>query len=156
MRSEKLNSWLFSSKNIENIEATKERLIWGFWDREAGKKFRRNWRAFIRLYNRIKPFDIVVFQIAKSGHIHAIGIVKEKYFDDQTLIWPNEKEKGQVLYPWRISFSNIIFSKTPITTHFIKVENYVDGYGIGELPEHDLRTILNEMQKRTDIELNFG
>jgi len=151
-----VNFWLFSSKNIENIETAKERLLWGFWDREAGEKFRRNWRAFIRLYNRIKPFDIVVFQITKSGNIHAIGIVKEKYFDDQTPIWPDEREKGQILYPWRVSFSNLIFSKTPLTTHFIKIENYVDGYGIGELPEHDFRTMLNEMQKKMNIELNFG
>ena len=151
-----MSFWLFSSKSLENIEVAKERLLWGFWDRDSGEKFRRNWRAFIRLYNRIKPFDIVVFQVARSGSIHAIGIVKEKYFDDQTPIWPAEREKGQILYPWKVSFSSLIYSKTPFATHFIKIENYVDGYGIGELPEHDFRTILNEIQKKTNIDLNFG
>ena len=151
-----MNFWLFSSRNIENIEVTKERLLWGFWDKEVGEKFRRNWRAFIRLYNRIKPFDVVIFQITKSGDIHAIGIVREKYFDDQTPIWPDEREGGRVLYPWRISFSNLMFSKTPLTSLFIEIENYVDGYGIGELSEHNFKTILNEIQKKMNIELNFG
>jgi hypothetical protein len=152
--------WLFSSKNIENIRIAKERLLWGFWDREAGEKFKRNWRAFIRLYNRIKPFDIAVFQITISGNIHAIGIIKEKYFDDQTFIWPAEKEKGQVLYPWRVSFINILFSENPFTTYFIELENYIDGYGIGELSEQNFRTImdkiLNETLRKMNIELNFG
>jgi len=151
-----VNFWLFSSRNIDNIEVAKERLLWGFWDKEAGEKFRRNWRAFIRLYNRIKPFDVVIFQITKSGDIHAIGIVREKYFDDQTPIWPDEREGGRVLYPWRISFSNLMFSKTPLTSLFIEIENYVDGYGIGELSEHNFKTILNEIQKKMNIELNFG
>ena len=151
-----MSFWLFSSKSLENIEVAKERLLWGFRDRDSGEKFRRNWRAFIRLYNKIKPFDIVVFQIARSGSIHAIGIVKEKYFDDQTPIWPAEREEGRILYPWRIAFGSLIYSKTPFATHFIKIENYVDGYGIGELPEHDFRTILNEIQKKTNIDLNFG
>ncbi|MEM0380514.1 MAG: hypothetical protein QXP71_04215 [Desulfurococcaceae archaeon] len=148
--------WLFSSKNLKNIEVAKERLLWGFRDRDAGEKFRRNWRAFIRLYNRIKPFDIVVFQVAGAGSIHAIGIVKEKYFDDQTPVWPEEREKSRVLYPWRISFSGLIFSENSFTKHFIRIENYVDGYGLGELSEHEFRTILNEIQKNINIDLNFG
>lgn len=153
--------WLFSSKPLENITAAKERLLWGFWDKKFGEKLRKNWRRFLVLYNRIKPFDIVVFQIAKTGEIHAIGIVKEKFYDDQTPIWPKEREKNKVFFPWRVSFSMIIFSEKPITTHFIKVENYVDGYGIGEISEHDFRRILESLKDKLSkneltIEINFG
>jgi hypothetical protein len=34
--------WLFSSTDLENIRVGYERLLWGFWDREAGEKQRRN------------------------------------------------------------------------------------------------------------------
>lgn len=149
-----MNFWLFSSKNIENIEVAKERLLWGFWDREAGDKQRQNWRSFIRLYNKIKPFDIVFFQIAKTGEIHAFGVVKETYYDDQTPIWPNEQR--HILFPWKVSFCSIIFSDKPFITHFVKIESYIDGYGIGELSEFEFRRILTEIQKQVNIDLNIG
>jgi hypothetical protein len=148
--------WIFSSRNIENIEIAKERLLWGFWDREAGERQRKNWRYFIRLYNMIKPFDIVIFQIAGTGEIHAIGIVKETYYDDQTPIWPDEIRQNKVLFPWKVSFCNIIFSKKPFTSHFVKIENYIDGYGIGELSEHEFRRILTEVQRQLNIDVNLG
>jgi len=151
-----MNLWLFSSKNIENIEVAKERLLWGFWDREAGEKQRRNWRVFIKLYNKIKPFDIVVFQIAKTGEIHAIGIVKETYYDDQTPIWPVEQKQNRVLFPWKVSFCNLIFSKKPFVSHFVNIESYVDGYGIGELREYEFRRILTEVQKQLNVDINLG
>lgn len=149
-----MNLWIFSSKNIENIKVAKERLLWGFWDREAGDKQRQNWRSFIRLYNKIKPFDIVFLQIARTGEIHAFGIVKETYYDDQTPIWPNEQK--HILFPWKVSFCSIIFSDKPFITHFVKIESYVDGYGIGELPEFEFRRILTEIQKQVNIDLNIG
>ncbi|MCC5998118.1 MAG: hypothetical protein LM573_03490 [Thermofilum sp.] len=154
-----MSYWLFSSRNIENIEKAKEELLWGFWDREAGTKQRKYWRDFIRLYNRIKPFDVVVFQIAQTGEIHAIGIVKETYYDDQTPIWPEEKNENRVLFPWKVSFCNIIFSKTPFISHFVKIERYIDGYGIGELHEHEFRNILEKIQERlntANVVINLG
>ena len=151
-----MNFWIFSSINVENIEVAKDRLLWGFWDREAGEKQRRNWRAFIRSYNKIKPFDIVVFQIARTGEIHAIGIVKETYYDDQTPVWPGEREQRRILYPWKVSFCSIIFSNKPFVSHFVRIENYVDGYGIGELPEYGFRRILSEIKKQINIDYNLG
>ncbi len=38
--------WLFSSRFIDNIKRAKERLLWGFWDREASEKTQRNWRDY--------------------------------------------------------------------------------------------------------------
>ncbi|MEM4140536.1 MAG: hypothetical protein QXG36_05485 [Nitrososphaeria archaeon] len=149
-----MNFWIFSSKNIENIKVAKERLLWGFWDRELGDKQRQNWRSFIRLYNKIRPFDIVFFQVARTGEINAIGIVKGTYYDDQTPVWPGEQK--QVLFPWKVSFCSIIFSEKPFITHFVKIESYVDGYGIGELPEFEFRRILKEIQEQVNIELNIG
>jgi len=148
-----MSLWLFSSKDIENIKVAKERLLWGFWDREAGEKQRINWRAFIRLFNRIKPFDVIVLQIAKTGEIHAIGIVKETFYDNQTPVWPMEKDK--VLFPWKVSFSSMLFSEEPFITHFIKIEDYIDGYGIGELSEYELRRILEKVKEEINVELNI-
>lgn len=155
-----MNFWIFSSKSVENIRVAKERLLWGFWDREveAGEKFkkklRKNWRSFIRLYNKIKPYDIVVFQTIKKGQIHAIGVVKRIYYDDQTPIWPNERDK--VLYPWKVSFCTFIFSEDPFLYHFVKIENYIDGYGIGELSEHEFRRILSKIQNKMNVDFNLG
>jgi hypothetical protein len=149
-----MNLWIFASKTVENIEVAKERLLWGFWDREAGEKQKKNWRSFIRLYNRIKPFDIVLFQIAKTGEIHAVGIVKETYYDDQTPVWP--QEQNRVIFPWKVSFCNILFSKNPFVSHFVNIANYVDGYGMGELPEHEFRRVLAEIQKQLNVDFNLG
>jgi len=80
-----MNVWIFSSNTLENIRVAKERLLWGFWNREIGEKQRKNWRNFIRLYNRIKPFDTVVFQISRTEEIHAIGVVKEKFYEIRLL-----------------------------------------------------------------------
>jgi hypothetical protein len=151
-----MNLWIFSSRSIENIEVAKERLLWGFWDREAGEKQKKNWRAFIRMYNKIKPFDIVFFQIAGTGEIHALGIVKGTYYDDQTPIWPDEQKQNSVLFPWKVSFCSLIFSKEPFISHYLKIESYVDGYGIGELPEHEFRRILEGVKKQLNVDFNVG
>jgi hypothetical protein len=85
----------------------------------------------VRAYNRIKPFDFAVFQIAKTGEIHALGVVKETFYDDQTPVWPKEVEQRVALYPWRVAFSFMIFSEEPILRRFTKLSDYIDGYGIG-------------------------
>lgn len=147
--------WIFSSNTVKNIQIAKDRLMWGFWDREAGKKQKENWRQFIRLYNKIKPFDIALIQIAGTGEIHAIATIRNTYHDDQTPVWPTEMRQKRVLYPWRVSFSNILFSDTPFTSHFIKLENYIDGYGLGELPEHEFRKILDDVKAEINAEMNY-
>lgn len=107
--------WPFSqrifSKNIENIRIAKERLLWGFWDREAGEKFKRNWRAFIRLYNRIKPFDIAVFQITISGNIHAIGVIKENTSMIKPLYGQLKKKKDKFYIHGEFHLSTYYFQK---------------------------------------------
>jgi len=154
-----MSIWIFSSKDLENIKVAKERLMWGFWDKEAGEKMRKNWRDFIGLYNSIEPFDVVLFQIAKTGEIHAIGIVKDKHYDDQTLIWPIELEEKRVLFPWRVEFIVILFSEEPITTLNIKKHKYIDGYGIGEVKAHEVQSVLRALEEKLGdikINLNYG
>ncbi|AAB99386.1 hypothetical protein MJ_1369 [Methanocaldococcus jannaschii DSM 2661] len=148
MRDIVMTYWLFSSNNIRNIEICYNHMIWGFWDRNAGEKQKKNWRSFIRKYNQIKPFDVAVFQIAKTGEIHAIGVIKETYYDDQTPIWDNEINLNKVTFPWRVSFSVIIFSKEAVIKRFIKIQDYIDGYGLGELEHHDFNEILKAFQKK--------
>lgn len=140
--------WIFSSNSLENIKIGYENLTWGFWDRDAGKKMRKNWRNFIRKFNQIKPFDITVLQLAKTGDIHAIGVIKETYYDDQTSIWENEHKQGNVLYPWRVKFSIMLYSEDSVIKKFVKIHDYVDGYGIGELESHEFRMILEAFRKK--------
>ena len=142
------NRWLFSSNNIVNIKTAKDRLLWGFWDKIAGEKHQRNWRDFLRKYNEIQPFDIAVFQIAKTYEIHAIGVIKGTYYDDQTLIWPSELREKKVLFPWRVSFCSIIFSEEPFSQISIPIQGYIDGYGIGELSEEDFNKVISDIQKK--------
>lgn len=42
-----MNLWVFSSRSVENIRVAKDRLIWGFWDREIGEKQRRNYDLIV-------------------------------------------------------------------------------------------------------------
>lgn len=51
--------WLVSLTNLDNVRRIHERILWGFWDREAGEKQRRNWKLFIMVFNRIKPFRLL-------------------------------------------------------------------------------------------------
>jgi len=37
--------WVFSSNSLENIEIGYRNMIWGFWDRDAGEKQKKNWRT---------------------------------------------------------------------------------------------------------------
>jgi len=151
-----MSFWLFSSNDVDNIRRAYERLVWGFWDREAGEKQRKNWRSFIRVYNRIKPFHIAVFQVARTGEVHAVGVVKETYYDDQAPVWDNEIEQNRVLYPWKVSLSTMAFSEKPFVKHFIKIENYIDGYGVGEIPEHEFRKIFDDIKSKLNADLNLG
>jgi hypothetical protein len=87
-----LKAWLFSSRDLENIRRGYERLLWGFWDvrsaksKELREKLEKNWRLFLSFYNNIEPFDIAVIQVARSGEIHAVGVVKRTFYDDQTIV----------------------------------------------------------------------
>ena len=154
-----LEDWLFSSRDLESIRRGYERLLWGFWDvrsaksKELREKLESNWRRFLSSYNNIKPFDIVAIQVARSGKIHAIGVVKRTFYDDQTIVWPLEEKKGRVLYPWRVSFHIMIFSEEPITTLNIDKRDYVDGYGLGRLQAHHLNIILDAISNKFKLKI---
>jgi hypothetical protein len=135
--------------------------LWGFWDKDLLKskkeiyfneKLTKNWRVFLHCYNQIKAFDIAVFQIKENGNIHALGVVKRTCYNDQTPIFPKELKDGNVLFPWRVQFSIVLFSKEAfLERHFLSLENYIDGYGIGELPEHDFMEILKHVIKKSNL-----
>jgi len=79
--------------------------------------------------------------------------VKETFYDDQTPVW--SMEKNRVLFPWKVSFSSMLFSEEPFITYFVKIEDYIDGYGIGELSEYELRGILEKVKEKINAELNI-
>jgi len=152
--------WIFSSKNKENIRRASERLLWGFWDRDLARskesKLVKNWRQFLRLYNSIFNGDLVFFQIARTGEIHALGIVKDKHYDDQTPIWDLEFKNNRVLFPWGVSFYTIIYSEEPFAYHFTEIRNYIDGYGVGAIPYHEAKQLLNEFEKKYHLNVNIS
>jgi len=118
-------SWIFASRNLVNIRTAKERLLWGFWDKNVGRgrlaeKLRRNWRDLIKYYNRIKAFDLVFLQLTRryrefpAHGIYAFGVVERTYYDDQTPVWSDEHRENRVLYPWRVSFATVVFLRIPL------------------------------------------
>lgn len=152
--------WIFSSKNRKNIHVAFERLVWGFWDRDLVRstesKLVKNWRPFLRLYNSISSGDSVFFQIARTGEMHAVGVVRDKYYDDQTPIWDQEVKGNKVIFPWRVSFHVIIYSEEPFARLYTGVKNYVDGYGIGELPYHEAKHLLDKLGKEYPVKVNVS
>jgi hypothetical protein len=154
-----LKAWLFSSTHLENIRRGCERLLWGFWDVRSAKsrmlreKLEKNWRSFLSFYNNIEPFDIVAIQIAPSGLIHAIGVVKRTFYDDQTIVWPLEEKIRRVLFPWRVSFHIMIFSEEPITKLNVDISDYIDGYGLGKLQAHHLNAILDAISNKFKLKI---
>jgi len=153
--------WVFASKNKENIKTASERLLWGFWRKpyDSESPLANNWRQFLHYYNNISAGDVVFFQLAGSGDIHAIGVVKKRFYDDQTPVWPEEFNKGEILFPWRVSFYVIIYSEKPLGTYFTYLENYVDGYGIGKLLCHEAETVLERLReklKAMDIDVKIS
>lgn len=145
--------WVFASRNKENIKVAAKNLLWGFWKKPCRSNkeesvLAKNWRQFLHLYNQVAAGDVVFFQLTKSGDIHAIGVVKDRFYDDQTPVWDEEDNKGMVLFPWRISFYVIIYSEESLGRYFTNLENYVDGYGIGEVPHKMARDVLDKLRER--------
>jgi len=54
----------------------------------------------------------------------------------------------RALYPWRASFYIVVYSEEPIAKLYTRIENYVDGYGIGELPNHEAQQILEKLREK--------
>jgi hypothetical protein len=154
-----LKAWLFSSTHLENIRRGCERLLWGFWDvrsaksRKLREKLEKNWRLFLSFYNNIEPFDIAAIQVTHSGEIHAIGVVKRTFYDDQTIVWPLEEESGRVLYPWRVFFQFVIFSEKSIIKFNVEKSDYIDGYGLGRLQAHHLNAILDAISNEFKLKI---
>lgn len=88
--------------------------------------------------------------------MHAAATVKRTYFDDQTPVWDRELELNRVLYPWRMDLAFMLYSEKPILKTFIRISDYVDGYGIGELPQHELNNLLAAIPTRTEIKIKLS
>jgi len=54
----------------------------------------------------------------------------------------------RVLFPWRAPFYIVVYSEEPITKLYTRIENYVDGYGIGEPPNHKAQQILEKLREK--------
>jgi len=59
-----------------------------------------------------------------------------------------EIEERRVLYPWRVSFYIVIYSEESAAKLYTGIENYVDRYGIGELPNHEAQQILEKLREK--------
>jgi hypothetical protein len=47
----------------------------------------------------------------------------------------------------------MIFSEEPILTRFIKIQDYIDGYGIGEISPTDIQDIFTETSKKFKLKI---
>jgi len=117
----------------------------------------KNWREFMKFYNRISSGDITTFQLfkEKNFYIHGLSVVQDKFYDDETPIWDDEKESGHVIYPWRARFGFMLYSESPIIELAIPTHEYVTGYGIGKLSRGDLETVIKSLEKTTSLKIKF-
>lgn len=153
------NYWVLSSYSLDHIQRAYERLMWGFTDPTIKEedKYLKNWRDFIKLYNKISLGDVMIFQLfqERKFYIHGLSVVQEKFYDDETPIWDDEIKYGRVLYPWRIRFGLMLYSERPIVELAIPTHEYVVGYGIGKLMRADLETIIQNLEKATGLKVKF-
>ncbi|MEM2189253.1 MAG: hypothetical protein QXK53_07315 [Nitrososphaerota archaeon] len=153
------NYWILSTYSLDHIRRAYERLMWGFTDPriKREKEYVRNWRNFIKFYNKISPGDIMIFQLfqEKRYYIHGLSVVQEKFYDDETLIWDEEIEHGRVLYPWRVGFGLMLYSESPIVELAIPTHEYISGYGIGRLSRGDLEIIIHSLEKATNLKVKL-
>ncbi|MEM2901379.1 MAG: hypothetical protein QXO32_01405 [Candidatus Bathyarchaeia archaeon] len=60
--------------------------------------------------------------------------------------------RGLVLYPWRIELAFMAFSKGFIQKRYIQIADYVNGYGIGEFPQHELTALPSTVEFEIGVE----
>ena len=153
------NYWLVCTTNLDNIRTAYDRLVWGFPDISTrwGEKYKRNWRYFVKMFNRILSGDVMVFQHIKgrSYLVHAIGVVKDRYYDDETPILSDEVKEGYVIFPWKVRLGLMIFSEEPIAKLAILTQDYLTGYGIGRLRSTDIQAIVTNLEKITGLKVRF-
>jgi hypothetical protein len=101
-----------------------------------------------KAYNRIRRFDYVLIQIAKTGEIHAMAVVKDTYYDDQAPIRKAEPEQRRILLPWQVLFCFIIYFEKLILRRFIEIQNYIDGHGLGEIMDRDIADIIKVAEEK--------
>jgi hypothetical protein len=86
--------------------------------------------------------------------INGIGMVREKCYDDRTLVFEDEFQEGRVVYPNRVRFYAGLFSEEPIYRHHVR--EHVRGYGLGRVENHDVRAILDSLERRKGIYLSIA
>lgn len=91
----------------------------------------------------------------ETGEIHAMAIVKEKYYDDQTPIWKAEIEQRHIIWPWRIPFCFMIYSEQAILRRFIEIQNYIDGYGLGEIAIRDIADVIEVLEEKSNLKIKI-
>jgi len=95
--------WLILCGNEENWNVAIKNKVWGT------KPLLR------KLWSGLSKGDIIFFYVTRSiKRIVGVGIVKEK-LDPQTYepkpLWPDEKNKDKVIYPYRFRFETIYLCK---------------------------------------------
>jgi len=66
-----------------------------------------------------------------------------------------EIKQRRVLFPWRVPFCFIIFSEEPILRRFIEIQNYIDGYGLGEITDGDIRDVIKAIEEKSSLNLKI-
>jgi predicted RNA-binding protein len=91
------------------------------------------------LWARVQPGDIVVFYATGEGVI-GYGVVEGKFEGDEPL-WPEEREVGKVIWPYRLKFRVVEIFDRPRP----RPKNMLVALAINKLEEETFRELLGRL-----------
>jgi predicted RNA-binding protein len=116
-----------------------------------------------RVYELVKPGDVLVFYVAKKGSRNLGGMIVGVYrtasawFRDEKPLWPDEVREGRMKYPWRVrvepvKLGTVSFTELIPKLSFIGNKDRANAYLVGTpanlrrpIPEEDLKIILEAL-----------
>ena len=105
----------------------------------------------VKLLEDINRGDEIIFYQTGEGEFIARGVVSMRQFSQRRLIWPDEKEKREVLYPYRLRVKvkklkyRVDIDRVLYGLSFIKNKEKYGGYlrsSLLRIPQRDYQKIL--------------
>jgi len=118
--------WTLSGRP-ESWRVALEKGVWGVSEKARG------------LWAKVQPGDIVAFYATGVGVI-GYGVVESKFESDEPL-WPEEREVGKVLWPYRLKIKvGKVFEKPRA-----RPKNMLVAFAINKLGEETFRELLGQL-----------
>jgi predicted RNA-binding protein len=123
-----MNYWTLVG-TLDNWKIGIEKGVWGVRERARP------------LWGKVQPGDKVVFYAVKTGVI-GYGTVEGK-FESKELLWPEEKERGEPIWPLRLKIRVEKVYKEPKK----KPDKMLVGFPINKLDPETFREVAGESAK---------